>query len=1265
MSASPSWPALGRLVLLFAGLLLAAFGVASPSAAAGAKAEIAATLEKGFGRIVITFKDRSLLPQFTSRVNNGVLVIQFAEPVQMEVERLPTQLAPYVTIARRDPDGQAIRLGLTRQVRINTMEAGERLFVDLLPATWAGPPPTLPESVVLELAKRAETALKAQREAEKQRFGVKVLAKLDFRVGRNPTFTRFSFGWNVPFDTQMARDADKVTLTFNRLAEIDFAPVIADPPPTLREIRAEPDGEKLRVVMTIAPEADVRAFREEQTYVVDLSHPAKPGNPAEAAIRKVLDPEADKQRTVVNAPGTARPPEAGKTPEAGKAPVAGKAGMAPEAKPAGPSAAGPSVAGAARPPVAAAGADPAVKTSLIDLPPEPDPTPPPKPVAAVEKAAAAPSAEEEAGDDAGASGEARPEVRSGRSNTVKIVRVEAKRIGSVVRVAFPFPGKVASAAVKRGDNLWIVFDTQMSMDLRAIAAVLGTTAADVTVNRTERGQVLRIRLTEPMLTTLGLDGNSWILSIGEMVLEPARPLALKREFRSEGQGLIRVALPDAGSVHEINDASTGDMFYVVTAFGPPRGLLKPYSFPELETLASAHGVAVVPRTDDLKVGIEFDSVVMTRERGLTISTGALGSPSYELPKPVRKAARRVVDPSTFAVKDPAEFTERVRGLIDQIAEAGEQQKAPLRFQLAEFYVAHRFAPEALGILRLLAADEPGIERDPGFIVLFGAAQTMAGRTAPALRALSRTEVADNPDAALWRTIAAAAEQKWDEARDAAQKGAGAVGGYPIDIQAAYVLAGAEAAVELNDFRAAQSRLAEILPEEIAPDLRARYEMLQARIADAAGRPEDAMERLDRLAASTDRKAAAEAEYRRLRVLVRDQKIEAAEAIERLKSLVFGWRGDEIELKSLRFMAQLQAQHGLYREAFQNMRNALQVAPQSETAKLLQDDMGREFVSLYLDGNADRLKPVEALALYYDFRELTPVGRLGDEIVRRLADRLVGVDLLDQASELLAYQIDQRLRGAAKAQIAADLAMIHLIDRKPDKALAVLNKTRQSQLPVSVERQRRVVEARALSETGRADVALELLSALGGADVDRLRADIMWRAKRWHEAGERLETMLGGRWNEPTPLDDQERQDVIRAAVAYALASDDLALGRLRSKFADRMKDSPSAATFDVVTAPIQSQGTEFRNIAKEIAAIDTMRGFLDEYRSQYMKGPADAKPTESQPGKPPAAPGPAAANGADRKAPEKTASIPRPGAGNGPGTKLAQADSAPDAAKKR
>ena len=96
-----------------------------------------------------------------------------------------------------------------------------------------------------------------------------------------------------------------------------------------------------------------------------------------------------------------------------------------------------------------------------------------------------------------------------------------------------------------------------------------------------------------------------------------------------------------------------------------------------------------------------------------------------------------------------------------------------------------------------------------------------------------------------------------------------------------------------------------------------------------------------------------------------------------------------------------------------------------------------FDSLFLGGKADALPPIEALGLFYDYRDLTPIGRRGDEMIRKLADRLVSVDLLDQAAELLQHQVDHRLQGSARAQVATRLAVIYLMNHKPERAIATL------------------------------------------------------------------------------------------------------------------------------------------------------------------------------------------------------------------------------------
>ena len=234
------------------------------------------------------------------------------------------------------------------------------------------------------------------------------------------------------------------------------------------------------------------------------------------------------------------------------------------------------------------------------------------------------------------------------------------------------------------------------------------------------------------------------------------------------------------------------------------------------------------------------------------------------------------------------------------------------------------------------------------------------------------------------------------------------------------------------------------------------------------------------------------------------------------------------------LARLYTADGRYRDSFYVMRSALAAHPNSDMTRRIQQEAARTFDALFLAGKGDALPAIDALALFYDFRELTPIGRRGDEMIRRLADRLVAVDLLDQAAELLQYQVDNRLQGAARAQVATRLAVIYLMNRKADRALAALRATRTADLTNEVRNQRLLLEARALSDMGRHDVALEVIGNLDGREVIRLRSDIYWAGRHWREAAEQIELLYGERWKDWQPLNDIERSDILRAQLGYAL-----------------------------------------------------------------------------------------------------------------------------------
>ncbi len=225
--------ALWRLAACLVVLLVTALPVA---ALADDQAKLFSTTEKGFARIIIDFPARLDLPTYKIRSENGVLSIVFDAPVDFTIPDVAAALPDYVSIARVDPDRTGIRFGLRSTFTVNSMPAGEQLFVDLLPTTWQGLPPGLPGQVVANLATRAkEAALKAEQELKAAE------AKLNnptatVAVGRNPTFMRVEFTWNVATEGKFVFKGDTGTVNFDWPVPIDLYRLKAGLPKELQSV---------------------------------------------------------------------------------------------------------------------------------------------------------------------------------------------------------------------------------------------------------------------------------------------------------------------------------------------------------------------------------------------------------------------------------------------------------------------------------------------------------------------------------------------------------------------------------------------------------------------------------------------------------------------------------------------------------------------------------------------------------------------------------------------------------------------------------------------------------------------------------------------------------------------------------------------------------------------------------------------------------------------------------------------------------------------
>lgn len=230
------------------------------------KGEATLTGANGYARLVLKFKEDVTTDAV---VAGSVLIVRFEKPVDLPVDALPDALPSYIGMVRRDPDGTAIRLALTQNVKVNLMMAGERVFIDLLPEKWTGAPPPLPADVVRELSERAIAAERALR-LQKQADEAKKRPPIRVRASVQPTFTRLVFEMPDGVAVSSALGTNKFVLSFSSALVFDLADAKVAMPANIRSIDQKMGDNASTVEIALIGEVDVRAFREEKNYIVDI-----------------------------------------------------------------------------------------------------------------------------------------------------------------------------------------------------------------------------------------------------------------------------------------------------------------------------------------------------------------------------------------------------------------------------------------------------------------------------------------------------------------------------------------------------------------------------------------------------------------------------------------------------------------------------------------------------------------------------------------------------------------------------------------------------------------------------------------------------------------------------------------------------------------------------------------------------------------------------------------------------------------------------------
>ncbi len=1161
------------------------------SGAEAAKGSVAGTEFLGYARIVFDFDDEVVAK---ARVLNSVLVVEFDQAVTLDVNKLSQQLPGYVSVARVDPDGRSVRVALNDRFRADIKIVGERVFLDLLSPRWKGAPPPLPPDVIQELVRRARRAEDKLRRMtrEQERKGNRAI---ELKIGNAPQFRRAIFTMPYPEPVTFTINDDTISLIYDAGFTLSETLVRQRMAGLIRDVDIESATNVLRITLILAEGLRVRGFREEDSVTFDFTRadnrPFEDQSPPTAVPLASAKPAQGKEAAKPDAPPTpvapARPdqgreaakPDAPPTPVAPARPDQGKEAAKPDALPT---------------PVAPARPDQGREAA--------------KPVALPTPVAPAPAATIRRGGGKVRPAPGVPEQVHAAKVELPMARIEPGRDAKGFALRLTGVGEAPLAIFRRGKTLNVMVESADPLRLAEIPAALRGKVANLGVQPLAGAALLRLGTPSEAAFWLRRDGKDFVIENGRSegsvdAFYGATP-PLERAFDKAGREALEAKVGDKGQLHTVEDSETGAKLALLGA--PAAAFLSPKAldFAEFSLQPTLSGLVVLLADEAVSLQRRPDSVLISHEIRLNLS--ALPAPAQASPE--RKDVKLMLDLAEWNEDRSGDIKRLENRLLVNAAETPRVTRSLARLRLARFYVANALYPEADTVLQLIVADDPKALGDKQTAFLRALVAAMAGRAVEANALLSEPLFSAEGEAQLLLGYLQAQALHFPQALALFREATAELDHYPATLQAPIRRAVIESAIEAEDPVFARDQLEAY--GKLAPQYRSIHlqQLLAARLAEQQGRMDDALGAYTLAVLSPDREIEAEARLGKVAVLQAMGKIQPEDARAEYETLTMIWRRSDVEVKAQEKLGMIYASEGRWREAFLASQRASAIMPEHGAARRLEEKMAQRFEALFIRNDAEKLSKVETLAIYREFRQLIPAGRRGDEVARNLAERLVDLDLIGEATEILEHQVNNRLEGVARAAVATRLAVIYLDAREPQRALAALRASRLDSLPADLRRARQMLEARALGELHRADLAIELVADENGQDVERLRADIYWKGKLWREAGESYERLLGDAWQQKEPLSDEQRSDVLRAALAYALGDEKLSLDRLRGRYMGPMTRTEDSSSFNLITNDRIARPQDFRDVARAIVSADTLREFMAAYRKRYPESGGQARP---------------------------------------------------------
>jgi hypothetical protein len=794
----------------------------------------------------------------------------------------------------------------------------------------------------------------------------------------------------------------------------------------------------------------------------------------------------------------------------------------------------------------------------------------------------------------------------------KVVRLSSDE--SFISIEFPFDQNIGCAAFSREKYLWFAFSTKIQANFSALEKYF----SDFKIIPDKDNIIIRFKHNLSGAMNSELRNGKWFFKLAKNPKLHLSPIITLTEYSNPASRGMSFLINKISAPITVNDPDISDQITIIPLYEAGAAVAVRRNAVDFELLQTGQGIAVVRKSDNIKVKFS--------DRNLEII-----SPNYvsdlEVPSEVLDATKDALEKDISPLGSNAKtllpyfdgikytdqnfLTDRMRITKQIIGSKSPEELNNNRFKLLRFYFKHGLFKEAMVYLNVIKmSDKDFFDRNLNLKFLKAVLYVLNHEYMEASRSLDEVEKDPNlqeffrEEVALWKKYNFVNQDIKVDNLGYVKNADRFLFVYPIKLRWNIALSELELLLykEQQTEQDAKDALYIVdnmsdAPESTSNHLKNSLAFFTAKYNLGIGETNAAKRYFTKLASVfADPENKARAEFELVKILIKQGEIKQSDAIYRLEKASTLWRGDDLEYELMLVVADLYRKN---KELIKSMRIYDYILKNfSKDAKNLAitAEMVKIFNEIFRPGGyVEILDDFTVVSLFNEFRELTPIGPVGDQIVISVARRLLNLDLMDSAESILKYQVDYRLQSEEKVAIANNLAFVYIINGKPEKAIDVLNQTDKYNYNYKEYLERLRIRASALIKQQKYEQALTIISQDKNFEADLLREEVLFKQARWDELIPMLEAKLMDKLINKKDLMEYENKDVIKLAIAYSLSQKYNKLAYMKNNVKTQNKNITSVINY----LSYHQKNLNYDDIAGT-SGVNHFNQFLDIYKQKLF-----------------------------------------------------------------